>query len=143
MCWSWTNGSALVLIQVELIQIGIRSNLAKTNTNSLHSNSIHSILRKNHDFNFFFPVVITIPHPPDRWLDLFFPVVITKLTQQHNPPDRQLELFFPGRNKTFPPQQKNCLFPAIRFFFSNMFSLWELFPATSKKLTQQHNCIVH
>jgi hypothetical protein len=30
-----------------------------------------------------------------------------KLTQQHNPPDRRLELFFSGRNKTFPPQQKN------------------------------------
>jgi hypothetical protein len=43
----------LVIIQVELIQIEyskcIRSIVAKTNTNWLHSNSIHSISRKNHD----------------------------------------------------------------------------------------------
>ena len=47
-------GVVLVLIQVELIQIecskGIRSICkTKTNINLLHSNSIHSILRKNHD----------------------------------------------------------------------------------------------
>ncbi len=53
ICWSWTDGFVLVSIQVELIQIEcskcIRSIFAKTNANSLHSNSIHSILRKNHD----------------------------------------------------------------------------------------------
>jgi hypothetical protein len=45
--------TVLVLIQVKLIQIEcskcIRSILAKTNTNSLHSSSIHSISHKNHD----------------------------------------------------------------------------------------------
>ena len=50
---SSTNGLVLVFIQVELIQIEcskcIRSIIAKTNTNLLHSNLIHSILRKNHD----------------------------------------------------------------------------------------------
>ncbi len=43
---------------------------------------------------FFFPVVITIAHPPDRRLELFFPVVITIV----HPPDRRLELFLSGRN---------------------------------------------
>ncbi len=47
------NGYVLVLIQVELIQIlfskCIRSIFTKTNTNLLHSNSIQSISRKNHD----------------------------------------------------------------------------------------------
>jgi hypothetical protein len=29
-----------------------------------------------------------------------------------HPPHRRLYLFFSGRNKNFPPQQKNCQFPA-------------------------------
>ncbi len=31
----------------------------------------------------------------------------------------------------------------LGFFSRNVFSFWELFPATTKKLTQPHNCIVH
>ncbi len=62
------NGFVLVLNEVELICFvcskRIRSIWTKTNTNALHSNSIHSILGKN----------LTILQKSDawRWLYLFF-----------------------------------------------------------------------
>ncbi len=44
------NKFVLVLVRIDLIQFGnlncIRSIRTKTNTNSLHTNSLHSILRK-------------------------------------------------------------------------------------------------
>ncbi len=60
------NKFVLVLVQVELIQfecsICIRSIWAKTNTNLLHSNSIHSISRKNW----------TISRKSDTWYKLYY-----------------------------------------------------------------------
>ncbi len=90
----------------------------------------------------FFPVVIMIAHPPDRRLYLFFPVVIMVA----HSPDRRLELFFSGRNndralarqttRTFFSGRNNDHAPArqtTRTFY---------FPPEPKKLTQHHNCMV-
>ncbi len=143
ICWSWTNGFVLVLIQVELIQIGIRSILAKTSTSLLHSNSIHSSSRKKHDYNFFSGRDKDRALARQRTRTFFFSVVITKLTQQHNPPDRRLKLFFlfPVVIKLSRHNKKTA--PPDRWFEHFFFPVVITFPAITKKLTQPHNCIVH
>ncbi len=59
----------------------------------------------------FFPVVITIAHPPDRRLELFFSVIITIV----HPPDRGQELFFPVViTITHPPDRRlELFFPVV------------------------------
>ena len=63
---------------------------------------------------------------PDRRLKLFFFPVVMKISRQNKktanfPPERKTDtparqttgtFLFSGRNENFPPQQKNCQFPA-------------------------------
>ncbi len=106
----------------------IRSILIKTNTNSLHSNSIHSISHKNHDQNFF-SGRNNDRAPARQKTRTFF-----SGRNNDRAPARQMTrtFFFPTRY--FPPEPKkltqhhNCMVLQVH---SSMYNQ-NLFPARTK-----------
>ncbi len=111
-------------IQIRYIQFRVKIGWLRLNqTRGRNSSNRAPARRSNNDraparqtTRTFFPVVITIAHPPDRRLEFFFPVVITIA----HPPDRQLELFFPfppahaKRGRFLQPTQSECICFSVR-----------------------------
>ncbi len=84
----------LVLVQINLIQFEfsncIRSICTKTNTNLIHTNSIHSILRKNQ----------TILHKIGQVIQIVVHQFVRKMSTKKNPKSENIDpLLSPGMRK--------------------------------------------